>query len=102
MAICWERAVVLAFRLCCLFYTALIVCAPFPFGVWGRIWNLIVSVPDRCLFIYFSKETVIKRLDYLFSTSCLVQRKSSEINCIVFNYLSIQLTVCNTVTNLKQ
>ena len=25
----------------------------FPFGVWGRMWNLIVSVPDHCLFIYF-------------------------------------------------
>ena len=21
-----------------------------PFGVWGRLWNLIVSVPDHCLF----------------------------------------------------
>ena len=26
---------------------------PFPFGVWGRMWNSIVSVPDYCLFIYF-------------------------------------------------
>ena len=27
---------------------------PFPFGVWGRMWNSIVSVPDHCLFVYFS------------------------------------------------
>ena len=26
---------------------------PFPFGVKDRMWNLIVSVPDHCLFIYF-------------------------------------------------
>ena len=25
----------------------------FPFGFEGRIWNLIVSVPDHCLFFYF-------------------------------------------------
>ena len=35
-----------------LFQAVLIVCFPFPFGVWGRMWNLIVSVPDHCLFIY--------------------------------------------------
>ena len=29
----------------------LVVHVPFPFGVWGRMWNLIVSVPDHCLFI---------------------------------------------------
>ena len=51
MAICWEKA--LAFCLCFLFNAVLIVCAPFPFGVWGRLWNSTVSVPDYCLFIYF-------------------------------------------------
>ena len=55
MAICWERAVPLAFHLCCFYFSAiLIVCVPFPFGVQGRMWNLIVSVPDHCLFIYFT------------------------------------------------
>ena len=38
MAIYWERAVFLAFRLCFV---------PFPFGVWGRVCNAIVSVPDH-------------------------------------------------------
>ena len=31
----------------------IIVRIPFPFGVRGRLRNLIVSVPDHCLFIYF-------------------------------------------------
>ena len=26
----------------------------FPFGFEGRIWNLIVSVPDHCLSFYFT------------------------------------------------
>ena len=53
MAICWEKAVLLAFHLCCFNCSAvLVVCVPFPFGVWGRMWNLIVLVPDHCLFIY--------------------------------------------------
>ena len=34
-----------------LHYAILIVCAPFPFGVWGRMMNSIVSVPDHCLFV---------------------------------------------------
>ena len=54
MAIYWERAVPLAFHLCCFYFSAvLIVGIPFPFGVWGRMWSSIVSVPGRCLFIYF-------------------------------------------------
>ena len=26
----------------------------FPFGFEGRVWDLIVSVPDHCLYFYFS------------------------------------------------
>ena len=26
----------------------------FPFGFEGRMWDLIVSVPDHCLSVYFS------------------------------------------------
>ena len=29
----------------------------FFFGVGGRIWDLIVSVPDRCLFFNFNHRT---------------------------------------------
>ena len=27
----------------------------FPFGFEGRIWDLIVSIPDHCLSFYFSR-----------------------------------------------
>ena len=53
MAICWEWAVPVAFHLCCFYFSAvLVVRVPFPFSVWGRVWNSIVTVPDHCLFIY--------------------------------------------------
>ena len=55
MAICWERAVPLAFHLCCFYLSAiLIVGVALPFGGQGRMWNSIVSVPAHCLFIYFA------------------------------------------------
>ena len=31
----------------------------FPFGFEGRIWDLIVSVPDYCLSFYFSHDIVL-------------------------------------------
>ena len=31
------------------------------FGFEGRIWDLIVSVPDHCLSFYFGNRTYIKR-----------------------------------------
>ena len=47
MAICLERAVPLAYNLCCFYFsTVLIVGVPFPFGVEGKVWNSIASVPD--------------------------------------------------------
>ena len=45
--ICWERAELLAFRLCCFTLCRL----DFLF-LWGRKLISIVSVPDHCLFIY--------------------------------------------------
>ena len=39
-----------------LLYSALIVCASFQFGVWGRMWNLIVTVPD--LAVGFTSQTL--------------------------------------------
>ena len=46
MAICWERAYLLAFRLCCFTLCAVlvVVCLPFPFDVLGKMWNSIVSI----------------------------------------------------------
>ena len=40
-----------------IFSAILVVRVPFPFGVWGRMWNSIVSVPDHCLFIYFAYQS---------------------------------------------
>ena len=31
----------------------------FPFGFEGRMWNLIVSVPDHCLSFYFTVNTQV-------------------------------------------
>ena len=46
MAGCWEETVPLAFHECCFYFSVvLVVGVPFPFGVWGMIWNSIVSVP---------------------------------------------------------
>ena len=56
MAICWERAVPLSFHLCCFYFSAVsVVHVHFQktFGVWDRMWNLTVSVPDHCLFICY-------------------------------------------------
>ena len=67
MAVYWDRAVPLVFYLCwvCL-SSVLIVCVPFPFGVEGRMWNLILSVPDHCHCLFFN-------CLYSFSVWCLRQ-----------------------------
>ena len=33
----------------------------FPFGFEGRMWNLIVSVPDHCLSFYFTPFTTTRQ-----------------------------------------
>ena len=49
-----ESVVLLDFRLCrSLLHAILGVSVSFLFGVWDRMWNSIVSVPDHCLFIFF-------------------------------------------------
>ena len=37
-----------------LLYAVLMFFVPFLFGVWGRKWNSIVSVPDYFFLIYFN------------------------------------------------
>ena len=37
----------------------------FPFGFEGRIWDLIVSVPDHCLSFYFEKHINKHLIGYL-------------------------------------
>ena len=55
------RFIASAFRKLLSFY----VFSYFPFGFEGRMWDLIVSVPDDCLSFYFS----IKSLYSLLSES---------------------------------
>ena len=47
MVICWECP--LGVSLVFIFSAVFVVRVPFPFGIWGRVWNSIVSVPDHCL-----------------------------------------------------
>ena len=55
ITICWDRAVSLALCSCCFYFVLSRLCVfPFPLGVWGSMWNSMVSVPDLCLFIYFT------------------------------------------------
>ena len=46
---CWERADLLAL----MFVTFYCVFVVFPCGIFGRVWCLIVSIPDLCLLCYF-------------------------------------------------
>ena len=38
-----------SFSLLCVSFVNVSVCAPFPFGFEGGMWDLIVVVPDQCL-----------------------------------------------------
>ena len=49
------------------------VCVPFPFGGWGRMWNLTVSVPHRCLIIYFGFFLLAKRCRSNNASMALIQ-----------------------------
>ena len=42
----------------------------FPFGFEGRMWDLIVSVPDHCLSFYFSPYFITDTMNW-FLTSML-------------------------------
>ena len=47
---CSKRADLLAL----LYLTFCCDCGTFPYGVLGRVWNLIVSIPELCLLPYFA------------------------------------------------
>ena len=52
----WLFTCVCVFFFCFFFFlfsAVLVVRVPFPFGVFGRVWNSIGTVPDHCLFICF-------------------------------------------------
>ena len=51
----------------------------FPFGFEGRIWDLIVSVPDHCLSVYFI-DLISKRYD--------TKKKYSNLSKVIFKKLT--------------
>ena len=44
----------------------------FPFGFEGRMWDLIVSVPDHCLSFYFKKH--VRTSDHMFVLKSLINK----------------------------
>ena len=89
----------------------------FPFGLEGRMWDLIVSVPDHCLSFYFSianaclpRDQVPKmfRVHYEIVPNVLVhmdyQSYSKERNCFVpdaFRLWKVQWSVRVSVSLIK-
>ena len=69
MAICSKEPSPWLFT-CVVLFLVPSVRVPFPFGVWDRVWNSIVSVPDHCLFIYFRYSNVAKKGIYLHNSLC--------------------------------
>ena len=55
----------------------------FPFGFEGRIWDLIVSVPDHCLSFYF----VVNILNLRLSKFRLPQPQTLALCILVFRYV---------------
>ena len=81
MAICLERAVPLAFHLCCFYFSAVLIV-----DVKGRIWNLIVSVPDHCLFIFFTRFCCICIAQFLYQ----ILQMPLRLHCIVIVKLKVE------------
>ena len=62
----------------------------FPFGFEGRMWNLIVSVPDHCLLFYFEYLLILCRIALWTSTE--KELSSGPSACAVLLY--VVLFVC--------
>ena len=77
MAICWER---LSHQLFIVLVLNAVLVVLVPFGVWGGMWNSIISAPDHCLFDYFSHSTEAQgRRRLLKSGPAMERRKRSLI-----------------------
>ena len=69
----------------------------FPFGFEGRIWNLIVSVPDHCLSFYFSSFTaLLKAMHYGDLIHC--KRHSPALNDSKFQWGCLRNITSLTLT----
>ena len=50
----WERVVHLVYWACLSSALVKFCVCPFRFGIEGRMWGVILLIPDHCLSIYFS------------------------------------------------
>ena len=77
MAICWKR---LSRQLFTVLILNAVLVVLVPFGVWGGMWNLIVSAPDHCLFVYVSHSIQAQGLRRLLKSGpAMGRRKRSPI-----------------------
>ena len=58
----------------------------FPFGFEGRIWDLIVSVPEHCLSFYLNSGQLIFK--YVFSKICHYNRSCNQQNYIILEVVT--------------
>ena len=81
MTICWERADLLDSAFADLLYVVLIVCVPFPFGVWGRMWNSIASVPVLSSLHRDSRVKICHYISKSALNSSVIYRSKAVILC---------------------
>ena len=73
------------------FSAVLIAGVPFPFGVQGRVWNSIVSVPDHCLFIYIEFQTKKQRFQSpvkrmrITGSALIISQPFAVSNCLILD-----------------
>ena len=79
-----------------------IVFVTFPCGILGQVWYLIVSFPDFCRLVYFTKQYCIEGLVYLYKGNQLLSNIGRfsigwqfvrETTSVILNMLSIILSV---------
>ena len=51
----------------------------FPFGFEGRMWDLIVSVPDHCLSFYLTKQQIYLNTKSKWRT--IIEERQSALRC---------------------
>ena len=63
----------------------------FPFGFEGRMWDLIVSVPDHCLFIFSFYKSLYNECYMLYAFLEYITKTHGLTGC---RYISVKLQVC--------
>ena len=85
----------MAFHLCFNFSAVLVERVPFPFGVWGRMWNSIVSVPDRCHFCLLEVVAKICHQQVSYKPACTYVYVSHifYVRCVTYSTVYL-ITFC--------